>query len=257
MTAPRPREQHCPPSPPDRLPPCRGGHPSNKIKSAANRSAALARRAWVAVSCLGLLGAIALPTAAQAQGVTTLVSNIGQGSTTTRDAGVHHAQRFTTGSHGTGYTLSSVDVVYDDAEGDSFAAQVCTVDADGHPTSTCTDLTAPGSFAAGTITFTAPTNTVLAPGTTYTVVLTRPSSGVAANTYGFTTADGEDAGQAAGWSIANTFEYWNENLEPDNWATSASGRSLRIAALLHEDPAGVGRLGPHFSGPSAGATLQG
>ena len=28
-------------------------------------------------------------------------------------------------------------------------------------------------------------------------------------------------------------------------------------ALLHEDPARVGRRGPHFSGPSAGATLQG
>ena len=26
---------------------------------------------------------------------------------------------------------------------------------------------------------------------------------------------------------------------------------------MHEDPAGVGRRGPHFSGPSAGATLQG
>ena len=30
----------------------------------------------------------------------------------------------------------------------------------------------------------------------------------------------------------------------------------RGGALLHEDPAGVGRVGPHFSGPSAGATLQ-
>ena len=28
-------------------------------------------------------------------------------------------------------------------------------------------------------------------------------------------------------------------------------------ALLHEGPARVGRRGPHFSGPSAGATLQG
>ena len=31
----------------------------------------------------------------------------------------------------------------------------------------------------------------------------------------------------------------------------------RGTALLHENPAGVGRLGPHFSEPSAGATLQG
>ena len=31
----------------------------------------------------------------------------------------------------------------------------------------------------------------------------------------------------------------------------------RWKALLHEDPAGVGRFGLHFSGPSAAATLQG
>ena len=33
--------------------------------------------------------------------------------------------------------------------------------------------------------------------------------------------------------------------------------SMRDGALLHEGPARVGRRGPHFSGPSAGATLQG
>ena len=221
---------------PSRAEPSRGGRPSSKTYSAAGWPAGFARLGGARRGLLRSARALALPATAQAQSVTTLVSNIGQGSTLTRDAGVHHAQRFTTGSHGTGYTLSSVDVVYDDAEGDSFAAKVCTVDGDGHPTSTCTDLTAPASFAAGTITFTAPANTVLAPGTTYTVVLTRPSFGVAANTYGFTTADGEDAGQAAGWSIANTFEYWNENLEPDNWTTSASGRSLRIAIKGSQAP---------------------
>ena len=30
-----------------------------------------------------------------------------------------------------------------------------------------------------------------------------------------------------------------------------------IVALLHEYPLRVGRRGPHFSGPSAGATLRG
>ena len=30
-----------------------------------------------------------------------------------------------------------------------------------------------------------------------------------------------------------------------------------ITALLHEYPLRVGRRGPHFSGPSAGATLRG
>ena len=35
------------------------------------------------------------------------------------------------------------------------------------------------------------------------------------------------------------------------------GRKRQITALLHEYPLRVGRRGPHFSGPSAGATLRG
>ena len=46
----------------------------------------------------------------------------------------------------------------------------------------------------------------------------------------------------------------------DVWAGRADGSRgppHLIWALLHEGPARVGRRGPHFSGPSAGATLQG
>ena len=35
------------------------------------------------------------------------------------------------------------------------------------------------------------------------------------------------------------------------------GSSQGFTALLHEYPLRVGRRGPHFSGPSAGATLRG
>ena len=41
MTAPRLREQRRPPSPPDRLPSRRGGHPSPSTASAAGRPAGL------------------------------------------------------------------------------------------------------------------------------------------------------------------------------------------------------------------------
>ena len=34
-------------------------------------------------------------------------------------------------------------------------------------------------------------------------------------------------------------------------------KSSGMTALLHEDPLRVARLGPHFSGPSEGATLRG
>ena len=165
------------------------------------------------------------------------MSNIGQGSSFDSDYSVPTAQRFTTGPYEYGYTLSTVDVVSIDAEGTSFSAKVCTVDGDDHPTSTCTELAAPGSFAAGTITFYAPStpsNIVLEPGTTYTVVLTFPPAGDPTVSYRLTTANGEDAGKADGWSIANTFD--TTNLNTGAWYTSPSGRSFRIAIKGSEAP---------------------
>ena len=71
MTAPRPREQADPPSPPDRLPPRRGGgfSPCTYAVSAAGRPAGPARlrsaRALAAAALLALSGALALPAQAQ------------------------------------------------------------------------------------------------------------------------------------------------------------------------------------------------
>ncbi len=199
-----------------------------------------------AIAALALAGAALglLFSTAQAQEAETLVSNIGQGSTLTRGFSNVGAQRFTTGTYEYGYILSTIDVVSRDAEGTSFEAEVCTVDGDDHPTSTCTDLAAPGiadAFAAGTITFDAPLSTVLKPDTTYTVVLTILSGEDLAEedltvTYGLTTADGEDAGQAEGWSIADTQETWGTSLNPPDWVTSGSGRSFRIAIKGSQAP---------------------
>ena len=88
MTAPRPREQADPPSPPDRLPSPRGGHPSSQTASAAARPAGFARlagtrrglvhsaRALAAAALLALSGGLALPATAQAQSAGVLVSNM-------------------------------------------------------------------------------------------------------------------------------------------------------------------------------------
>ena len=54
MTAPRLREQRRPPSPPDRLPPRRGGRPSSQTASARPTG-------------LALFGGLALPATVQAQ----------------------------------------------------------------------------------------------------------------------------------------------------------------------------------------------
>ena len=194
-----------------------------------------------AIAVLALAGAALglLFSTAEAQEAETLVSNIGQGSTLTRDFSAPGAQRFTTGSYEYGYILSTVGVVSRDADGTSFEAKVCTVDADDHPTSICTDLAAPGiadAFAGGTITFDAPLSTVLEPDTTYTVVLTTHSEHGEEVTYGLTTANGEDAGLADGWSIADTQETWGTSLNPPDWVTSGSGRSFRIAIKGSEAP---------------------
>ena len=191
-----------------------------------------------AIAVLALAGTALglLFSTAEAQEAETLVSNIDQGSTLTDTSSLPHGQTFRTGPYAYGYTLSTVDVVSADAEGTSFEVKVCTADVDDHPTSTCMDLAAPGSFAAGTITFYAPANYVLESRTYYTVVLTPPSQGDRQVTFGLTTADGEDAGLADGWSISNTHVFWNQNLSPDDWGTSGSGRSFRIAINGSEAP---------------------
>ena len=162
---------------------------------------------------------LALPLQAQAQ--TTLVSNTGQGVDSRAGSTGDRAQRFTTGANSGGYTLSSVEFTSDDLQGDDAAVSVCTVDADGYPTSTCTALTAPSSFAAGTIVFTG--TMTLAANTTYTLLLMSP--GGETLSMGSTSADGEDSGGATGWSIADAYDVKNASAV---WGTTTDGQSFRI-----------------------------
>ena len=255
MTAPRAREQRRPPSPPDRRPPRRGGDssPATYAASAAGRAAGPARlaprglvrcaRALAAAALLALTGALFLPPTAEAQTGTTLVSNIAQ-STYTNGGRRHVSQPFDTGSNEDGYTLTGVDVA--SASSTGFTAQVCGVDSTNRPTSACWDLMPPGTFAVGTMSFTAPTNTVLGKSTTYTVVVRaretntqRPGEtweGVPTNGYaqgwGFQTssfANDEDPGSAAGWSIGDTGHYVSagNTLGINTWIPHF--RDLRIA----------------------------
>ena len=206
MTAPRAREQADPPSSPDRRPPRRGGGSSPRTyaaSAASRRVPPVARhglvrsaRALAAAALLALTGALFLPASAEAQTVTTLVSNTGQSEQTekTRKA---ISQRFSTGSNEDGYTLTGVDVV--SASSTGFTAQVCGVDSDLKPTSTCTDLTRRTTFAVGTMSFTAPTDTLLTKSTTYAVVVTALATNTA------DTASGETyTGVAQGWGVAYT-----------------------------------------------------
>ena len=173
-----------------------------------------------AVLALLILASLSVP--AQAA---TFVSNTGQTqSNDNANRGWARAQPFTTGSSTGGYTLSGVDIVSADTDGDSFTASVCTVDASGHPTTTCTALTVPDSFDAGTLSFTAPANTTLSANTTYTIFMVMGSSQV---TLGGTRSDNEDAGTATGWSIADVGH--RRNSTSGAWSNASFGTSFKIA----------------------------
>ena len=167
-----------------------------------------------------LAALLALPLPAQAQ--TTLVSNLGQAADSSADFNRSAAQRFTTGSNPDGYTLSSVEIKTEDS--DSFSMFVCETDGSGFPMSTCTLLTAPGSFASGTLVFNAPAGTTVSASTTYTVVATPGSNDV---TFDATTADCEDTGGAAGWALANAYD-WRDSS--NMWQTTSTNKSLRVAS---------------------------
>ncbi len=273
MTAPRAREQNRPPSPPDRLPPRRGGRPSSRTCSAAGRPAGFARlagarrglvgsaRALAAAALLALTGALALPATAEAQ--TTLVSTVNQAPAAADPApnemvldggSVDHKQQvgqeFTTGTNEDGYTLTGVDIV--SASSTAFTAKVCDALSDS---ATCWDLTDPGSFGVGTLSFTVPVGTprTLVKATTYAVVLTtvnEDSDGWTTTGWGATRATGEDAGAAAGWSIADGHrEHTSPQSDPGfdgPWTSSLVTGTLRIAIK-----------GTVVGGTSTDATLSG
>ena len=177
---------------------------------------ALPRRSALAF-LLAVAGTAALPADAAAE---VLVSNLGQVAFEEEEESSRISQRFDTGTNRHGYRLASVSIVSKDAEGDSFEAAVCTVTGDDQPTDDCTALTAPVSFAAGTLTFTAPPNHWLAKKKRYAVVLT-PASG-ATVTYDTTRFDGQTG--LPGWNIAGEFRVEGES----GWEEAYLSRSLRM-----------------------------
>ena len=153
----------------------------------------------------------------------TLVSNVGQsGSEITRSSNTRTAQSFSTGSNTGGYTLRSIDIPHVDSQHATFAVSVCSVDASDHPTTPCIALTPPISFAAATLSFTAPANTILAASTTYSVRIVVGSNNL---DLGVTSSDLEDSGAAALWSIGNT-EYWESS---GDWFALSGNSAVRLA----------------------------
>ena len=183
--------------------------------------------ATVLVLGLLLLGAAA----AEAQTSRILVSNVSQAADEVANTSSNdHAQLFHTGDHTDGYTLTSVIVVSEDLQGDAFDVDICTADgtSDDFPTTTCTALTAPGSFPAGNLEFTH-SGLALSAGTNYVVVV-KSRAGVNVE-IDSTTSGGEDSTSIdTDWSIKGYF-YWKNS---GAWTRSSTNEVLQITVNGYE-----------------------
>ena len=156
-----------------------------------------------------------------------LVSNLTQSGDSdvlyTRD----HGQAFTTGAASGGYPVTGVSIISKDPNSDPIALKICEVNMSGHPTTTCTDLTAPASSAAGPLDFTVPSTTplTLAASTTYMLVFKAPLSPTEL-LVDATTSTGQDASSLPGWSVRDLFQWYDNS---NTWQNGSRGRAIRIA----------------------------
>ena len=210
-------------------------HRSDTDRSAAGLGAALARAVAPArLAAAGLLvifvGLLALPLQAQAQTVTTFVSNTGE----TLDSGVgitdFQAQNFVTGTNAAGYTISDVQIWLRTPLGSrSTSVKIRENTANNKPGDLVATLTNPGTFTNGLNTFTVPASTTLDASTTYWITV---NEGITSHSdrihFGRTQIDGETG--ETGWSIGDGRLY--RSSEADNWFSSTYSLLIEIKGTL-------------------------
>ena len=163
-------------------------------------------------------------TAAVTVPVPALVSNVGQ--TAAGNANVtatqSQGQGFTTGSDSGGYTLGSVELAVSSFSGTASDITVSIYsESSDDPGTVVHTLTTPASISTPVTTFTAPSGTTLAAGTTYYVVISTTSSGINLSR---TNATAEDTGGASGWSIADDRRLFGGG----NWVNTSSPIRMRV-----------------------------
>ena len=142
-------------------------------------------------------------------------------------------QAFTIGPDAPSYNVTAVTIFSEDPEGDDLTLQICDVNSNGHPSATCTDLTAPGNFAAGPLTFTPPSGTPLTlfSRTTYMALFKSPDAEPVS--VDATTSDDEDADSLPNWSIRNSSQF----KDSTGWRDDLGGDSIRITIQGTANPA--------------------
>ncbi len=172
---------------------------------------------------------------AQAQTAVALVGNTGQPDHATPESFTNDvAQGFTTGGNSTGYRLTAVKIRLNRVTGagqPTYSVTIQEADASGiKPNGTVIGtLTNPSSLPTSTtnVTFSAADGGIgLAANTVYFVVWDVSATGSGSGNIETTASDAEDAGAAAGWSIADIglFRTWNAGA----WSQSGSPRQIEI-----------------------------
>ena len=162
-----------------------------------------------------------------------LVSNTGQTSGGSTETGNHagsqkrHAQKFTTGSNPTGYTVDEVRI-YVGTAGDN-AVPVITINSGGgtNPGTVLHTMTNPATLTSGAVTtFTAPAGTTLDADTSYFIVMVNSNTAnnaLARYQVGQTSANGEDNSGLSDWDIDDA-----GRIGTPGWGTTAVGVGYRI-----------------------------
>ena len=207
--APFARQGHRGPLPP------RGSLLRRRLRSLGHH----ARAAALALAALAVL-ALAVPEQAEAQTVTTFISNSAQ-LDTTRGSDLIRATAFTTGSSSGGYGLSSVDLYVDSQSGTVTPLVEIYENSSGEPGTLHATLSNPATVTERSVnTFTA-TNTTLSANTTYWLITSNSATtlgtGFRVNVRANATAN---TGAATGWSIG-TGRFKN-NIGAASWTSSGN-----------------------------------
>ena len=172
---------------------------------------------------------------AQTPTTVTLVSNTGQSQDTARNiSGESHSQRFTTGSHQQGYTITGIAIIiWSVPAGPTSVAMTLH---SGSATGTkVADFTGPSSLTSQltTYTFTPTAALSLDASTRYWIVLNQTTNIRITQTE----EDSEDAGSAAGWQIEKSGSYSTmigvkgyENLPPPPTSTDNTVETVQNTA---------------------------
>ena len=205
--------------------PCEPPAPRQKrparLQAALTRTAAPARHA-AAAFLLAFAALLVLPPQAQAQTLTTLVSNTGE-TLDSGSTGSIVAQNFRTGANADGYTISEVDIRLHAGSGSTSTSVSIRKNTSGEPGDLVAALTNPSPLSRNSLnTFTAPVGTRLDASTTYWITVSEGISNRAPLSLTFSNAQtGEQ-----GWRIGNDRLY--RSSDSDDWTTSESALVIAI-----------------------------